>query len=219
MSNILLVGYITEGKTDKRFLESVIKRTFEDIAFDCTSEIIVYDVQYIDVPKIDFVSQIEKAATQSFQQGVMVLCVHVDADTESDKDVFINKIEPAFNHVNKMAQEVCKNLVAVVPIQMTEAWMLADIDLIKDEIGTTLSNETLGLNKNPEIISDPKDTIKEAIRLSFSAYPKRRNKLQINELYAPIGQKISLQKLGKVKSYIKFRDAVRQSFINLNYLN
>ncbi|MCO6491039.1 MAG: hypothetical protein J5I98_21660 [Phaeodactylibacter sp.] len=43
MSNIVTIGFVTEGTTDVRFLENIIKRAFEEIAFDCSGEIEVYD--------------------------------------------------------------------------------------------------------------------------------------------------------------------------------
>ena len=39
MSNFILAGLFTEGTTDVRFLSSVVERTLEDIAFDCTGDI------------------------------------------------------------------------------------------------------------------------------------------------------------------------------------
>ncbi|MDO9111380.1 MAG: hypothetical protein Q7U40_12035, partial [Desulfatirhabdiaceae bacterium] len=61
--------------------------------------------------------------------------------------------------------------------------------------------------------------IENAIRIGRHNLPKRRrHKLTIAELYAPIGQKIILNSLEKLPSYQKFKEAVRGAFINLNYL-
>ena len=35
MSNILQIGYTTEGVTDIRFLENIIRRSFERIVLEC----------------------------------------------------------------------------------------------------------------------------------------------------------------------------------------
>jgi hypothetical protein len=34
MSNIVIIGFATEGATDVRFLESIIRRTFEEVALN-----------------------------------------------------------------------------------------------------------------------------------------------------------------------------------------
>ena len=102
---------------------------------------------------------------------------------------------------------------------MLEAWTLADKELLKKEIGTTKSDNDLGINRYPEGIGDPKQTIKEAIRIAREDLTKRRRKdLTINELYLPIGQKIEIEKLDILPSFIKFKDSIRASFRTLNYL-
>ena len=39
MSNFILAGLFTEGSTDVRFLSSVVERTLEEVAFDCSGYI------------------------------------------------------------------------------------------------------------------------------------------------------------------------------------
>jgi hypothetical protein len=43
MANILTIAYTTEGTTDERFLKSIISKVFEDAAFDCESQIEIFD--------------------------------------------------------------------------------------------------------------------------------------------------------------------------------
>lgn len=114
---------------------------------------------------------------------------------------------------------VCKNLVAVVPVQMTEAWMLSDTSLLKKEIGTDKTDVELCIEKHPERYNDPKEVIRNAIRIGRQEFSRRsRHKLSIEELYAPIGQKISLASLETLPSYQKFRKTVRNSFKMMNLL-
>ncbi len=220
MSNILTIAYSAEGNTDQRFLESIIKRTFEEIAFKCDGIIEVFDPIYIKLDKRDgFISAVCLAALQAFKDGINVLCIHADADSYSDNEVAQNKIIPAFDAIAKLDTNACKNLVAIIPVQMSEAWMLADKELLKEEIDTIKSNEDLGLTRAPETISDPKETIKTAIRNAQKDSSKRRDRISINELYQPIGQKISLDKLESLPSFVKFKCAVEDAFKKLNYLH
>lgn len=217
----VIIGFATEGPTDVRFLESIIQRSFEDVAFECNGQVEVLPVQYIEKQSGGFIDMVKNCARRSEELGIMVLCIHADAEGASDANTFNNKIKPAFSVIDAtMNEPVCKNLVTIVPVQMSEAWMLSDKDLLKTEIGTNKSNLELGLHRAPESYSDPKKAIDDAIRTARQATTRRRrHELTIAELYLPIGQKITLDKLEKLSSYKKFKEAVRGAFRKLNYLN
>lgn len=220
MSNILTIAYVTEGKTDQRFLENIIRKTFEDVAFECEGEIEVYDPIYLKSKKLQkFVDDIVSSAKEALLRGINVLCVHVDADDVDDKSVRENKLNPGLRAIMELSSEdACKILVTIIPIQMSESWMLADKELFKSEIGTDKSNHELGIDKNPESIADPKSLIIKALDIAQAHLPKRRSRIEIAELYQPIGQKISIQKLSSLRSYQSFREEVRNAFKELNYL-
>ncbi len=79
--------------------------------------------------------------------------------------------------------------------------------------------KNLGIHKPLESVSDPKEVITKAIEITRQDYPqRRRHKLTIQQLYQPIGQKIKLEKLEKLSSYQKFRNAVQTLLTQLNYL-
>lgn len=220
MSKQIILGFTTEGPTDVRFLESVIQRTFEEVAFECIGEIEVLPVQYIDKQGGNFVDAVKMYAQQADDLGVMVLCVHTDADAPSDAQAFNDRINPAFAAVAELQREdVCKNLVAIVPVQMTEAWLLADKELLKAEIGTNKNDIDLGIHKAPELYADPKQVIAESITLARQGLTRRyRRQLTIAELYLPLGQKVALNQLAQLPSYQKFKEAVRGAYRKLNYL-
>jgi len=214
----LIIGFCTEGSTDKRFLESIIQRTFEKIAFESKGQIDILPVLYLEKEKGSFVEIVNLYAQKSFELGIMILCVHTDADNISNKHVFEHKIQPAFEKIiNDDNANVCTNLVAIVPVQMTEAWMLADTTLLKNEIGTTKTNAELRIEQNPEQLTNPKKNIKEAIIIARQN-ARRRKKLLIGELYQPIGQKIDLNKLKKLTSYQKFENSAKEALKKMNYL-
>ncbi len=221
MNKQIIIGFATEGATDERFLESVIQRSFEAVAFECSGQIEVLPVQYIKKQSGEFVEVVKGYARQAAERGVMVLCVHCDADDSTDASVFNHKINPAFAVVcNSEADHLCKILVAIVPVQMTEAWMLADKELLKSEIGTDKSDVELGIDRFPEAYGNPKECIENAVVTARQALPRRRRRdLTIDELYSPIGRKISLNRLKNLPSYLKFQDAVREAFRKLNYLH
>lgn len=221
MSNIVTIGFSTEGTTDKRFLGSIIKNTFEEVAMNCEGLIEIFEPEHIDFPKGDgFVEGVKKLSKIAFDKGIYILCIHTDADNRSDIDAFTNKINPAVEAVNLIENEnICKNIVAIVPIQMTEAWMLADKLLFKEEINTDFSDNDLGINKEAETIFNPKSVIENAIRISQEHLPQRRQKLTIADIYQPIGQKISIATLDNLSSFQKFKFSVVDAFRKLNYLH
>ncbi|MBX7221409.1 MAG: DUF4276 family protein [Blastocatellia bacterium] len=223
MSNYLSIGIMTEGRTDTRFLLPLVERTFEKVAYECPQIIEVYPATLIDAAKEDFATMVLQAAQKASQEHCMVLCVHTDADEITDERAFDSKIQPAFEEVVRVADSnnnICQNLVPIVPVQMTEAWLLADTQLLKREInGTHKSDSELGIHRPPQSYPDPKETIREAIRRVAVELPKkRRNDIQIADLYQPIGEKITLDKLSQVPSFQKFMIAARTALHKLGYL-
>ncbi len=103
---------------------------------------------------------------------------------------------------------------------MTEAWMLADFNLFKDEIKTDKSKSQLNLSGNPETFTDPKKRIIDALYIVNSELPKkRRNDLKIGDLYQIIGQKLDIQKLLKLKSYEVFYKKTFEILKKINLIN
>ncbi|MCU7243758.1 MAG: DUF4276 family protein [Microcystis aeruginosa WS75] len=217
----IIIALATEGSSDHRFLPNIIKRTFERVALDGQQEIEIFDP--ICLPQISRENIREKAkkyASQAVEQGAMVLCFHADADDKTDENAFKERINPAFNAIKSDKGDLCKNLVAIVPIQMTEAWMLADKELLKKQLCTKKSDSELAIDKHPESFSNPKETIKNAINKAREGIAKRyRNKLKIDDLYSPLATTIELSKLESLSSYKKFEEAVRDIFPQLTKVN
>jgi Domain of unknown function (DUF4276) len=218
--NIVTIGFYTEGTTDDRFLHSIIKRTFDSVALECASEIEVYEPEIITGTADTFPSTIVAVARAAGSQGATVLCIHTDADARTGHDVFTHKIIPARTAIEAAQLTNAPVLVAVVPVHMSEAWILADKELLKNEMGTSSSNRDLGLDRAPEAYADPKAAIEEAIRRVFEHRSRRhRQQVSLHELYLPLGQKIALNLLVALPSYQKFRAEVQEAFRQLNYLH
>ena len=217
----IFIGLATEGTTDIRFFESIVRRTFQEIALrECRPDIDI-DIRRLNTKKtgrsfIEYVKQASYDGVKDF--GMMVLAIHADADRETYDGRRRYNIDPAQEELDKQGDDYCKILTPVIPVRMMEAWMLADKELLKSEIGTTKSDNDLKINRDPETIADPKAVIEEAIRIAQSDLPKRRQRLTISDLYAIIGDKISINKLLSLDSYQKFQDEVRATYRTLNYM-
>lgn len=222
MAKQIFIGVVTEGSTDERFLMSVIQRTFESVAMQCAGEIEVISTMLHDVDKGDsFSDLVLDASRKGIQQlGAMTVVVHTDSDTDSYKERYKHKFEPALNSLNvlKGDENYCSIITPLIAVRMIEAWMLADKGLLKEEIGTDLSDSTLGIARDPEKIADPKAVISEAIRIATEGKSRRRQSLSITELYGALGVSVSLEALLSLSSYRMFRQNVENAFREIGYL-
>ena len=217
----LYIGFTVEGSTDTRFLTQVIQNVFEDIAFECRTDVVIEDVRPVHVHKTEFTETMLNASRQAAECGITVLCIHADSDARNIENVMEFKFTPFVEALNPLADnDYCKTIVPVIPIQMTEAWMMADKELLKTKIAAQGKRDAdLGLERAPEVYADPKQTIMDAIRIAQSGKTKRRrNELTINDLYDEMGQSIPLQKLRELPSFQHFEENVRNAFRSLGYI-
>lgn len=219
----IMIGLVAEGTTDIRFLENIVYRTFEDVACrqcDDDIEIITHNIK--DVCKGDsFTDMLLNASKASIEQaGAMTLVVHADSDTDTYQERYIHKFSPALDVLENYRDDdnYCSVITPLIPVKMMEAWMLADVELLKEQIGTTKSDAELGMLRFPETIADPKAVISEAIRIATSDLPKRRQRLSISDLYGVIGGSLSLEKLSRLPSYQKFVESVEETYHKLGYI-
>jgi hypothetical protein len=220
--NTLVISLLPEGATDIRFLSNIIIRTAFDILIEkAEGQIDVSDLIILNNSKKNGRdNQILQAAKDSY--GYHILIVHSDADDNSDKEAFDNRINPWFSLVEEEIGKICKNLVPIVPIRMTEAWMIADKNTLKEEIGTDKDDHQLELNfpiKNVEIIADPKEKIKKAIQVACIETPYRLARINIADLYLPLGQKVDLSILNHLGAYRKFKKHLTEAFKKINYIH
>ncbi len=225
MARQISIGLLTEGVTDQRFLKSIVERTFKEISHECSQQITIGEFKEINTSSgLSFVEKVLEAAKTVKRElgfGMTVLCVQADADKKSAKDTYKNKINPAKKALaEKEETEYCKILVAIVPVQEIEAWMLADKELLKSEIRSKKTNAQLGIARPPEKVANPKEIIENAIRIVEKERKRRGHKpLKIAALYQPIGNEIDLKQLDKLPSYQDFKENAREAFRSLNLLH
>ncbi len=218
-----MIGFVAEGTTDIRFLENIVYRTFEDVACrqcDDEIEIIPYNIKVFDKGDT-FTEMVLNTSKASIEQaGAMTLVIHTDSDTDTYEQRFEHKFAPALEALAEYKDDYnyCSVITPLIPVRMMEAWMLADLDLLKEQIGTNKSNSDLGLSRDPETIADPKALITEVIRVATSDLSKRRQRLTISELYGVMGGSISLDRLNRLHSYQKFVESVVETYRQLGYI-
>lgn len=218
----LYIGFTVEGTTDTRFLKEIIENVFIETAFECRTDVTIENVRIIDVPKSTFVETMLDASKKAvIDYGISILCIHADSDAKSIKDVESYKIIPLRTALHeKDATDYCKTIVPIIPIQMTESWMLANKELFKEKIGANNKQDIdLGIHREPESYADPKAVISEAIRLAqLDRTKRRRNDLTISDLYDEMGQSLALIDLRQIPSFCSFEDNVKCAFRELGYI-
>lgn len=206
MSYQLFVGYTFEGTTDKSFFKSIIERTISDI-------LCCYGNKDVEIKLIPFNKDGDKFVEQSInsikkgfiENSTDIFFIHSDADDSTNSVVMNSKFNPLFEKITEFDELKECAIVPIIPIYMTESWMLADFDLFKKEIITNKTKSQLNLSGNSEQFSNPKLRIVEALRVTNNELPKKRRKdLSISDLYQIIGQKIEIRKLLTLESYKEF---------------
>ncbi|QDH78990.1 DUF4276 family protein [Echinicola soli] len=127
----IFIGLFTEGTTDLRFLKNVVKKAFVDIGFmECSSEM-EFDIKEVRIDKsgLDFNTQVLNASRYGVDNyGISILCVHSDADSPN-KILANQKVSRALENLKNSQEECCEIITPIIPVRMTEAWMIADKDL------------------------------------------------------------------------------------------
>ena len=219
----LFIGLIAEGTTDVRFLKSVIFKSIQELSWQCDNQVEIFDIREITAEGNGFVEKMLNASQSAWQNyGISALCIHADSDARSLDAVMQNKFAPFFLALNNMPEEdYCKFIIPTIPIQMIESWMLADKALLKHLINAKeMSDASLGIEKLPESYADPKSVIENAIRKAMSEQPKKkRNQIGIADLYEILGNRLSLESLRTIPSFVHFEKSVIQVFKDMGLIN
>jgi hypothetical protein len=130
------------------------------------------DFALLKVPK-DVASRVQ-AGLRLVGSDVDVIVVHRDADN-AGPPMRMAEIEAAVRQVGSNAQ-----VVPVVPVRMTEAWVLLDEQAIRHVAGNPNGRSPLSLPtlKEVERLADPKTLLAECILAAASVTGRRRDRLK-----------------------------------------
>lgn len=158
----IIFGVYAEGPTDYRFFPTLIERYLTHF----------YHINGVDVDILPAVP-IRDNETSSFAQklkrieqnsvgnkGLPYVFVHNDADARTLDQVLNYKWKPWLKECANT-----DNWLAVIPVRMTESWMLADAEALKSTfiISAEDIRQVIG-EGSPESISDPKGKLTEIMR-------------------------------------------------------
>lgn len=223
----LVLALYAEGRTDERFLPLIIRRTAEQIILEQgkfpvdVSEPIVLRIKEPKPP--NRAACVLRAACQA--KGYHALVVHSDADDSKPERAMAERLQPGFDLVSKEKYKACRQLVPIIPIRMTEAWMLADVKALQEVIGTDLDADGMGIPKKAKSVendADPKKRLENAVRnveKHHSRRSRRRRRIKLGSLYEPLGESISLESLKPLSAYRRFRNDLEKTLAELNIIS
>lgn len=220
----LAMALIVEGETDARFLDVIAQRTALQILSRQSPGVVdVLPVQRLRPSGNGQAQRILTAAHEA--HGYHLLLIHADADAPSPNAAWADRVQPGLALVRDSAargEAVCEHCMAVIPVQMTEAWLLADGDALLQLIGTRESAGNLGLRhsgRRVETIADPKiylSQILEAARKGMR--PSRRRAVQSGAMYEPLARRMSLERLALLPSYATFHSELTRTLTALGFI-
>lgn len=206
----IYLAFSGEGSTDRQFFPMITERLIEEYYL---GKGISVELSWSFYKKVgsSFDSIIDVCEKTKDQNLVII---HRDSDNATWNVAYANHFEEAKQHMmNINNDQFNENLLPLIPVTETEAWLLVDKRLLKSSIGTDLSDQDLGLTYKQsriESIADPKRTIENAIKTYHYSLSKKQRKyaVQIYDLYDILASDMNLSQLEALDSYQRFKSSL-----------
>jgi hypothetical protein len=159
----LCAGIYAEGPTDEAFLCKLVDRLLHNIAHDvCPGQFTIEDTRAIQEPrallwKRDRATRIAAAIDYAWEP-CNVFVIHGDADGNREK-AFEERIRPGIERARETHPDLAA--AACIPVQETEAWMLADPDAFQKIFERPVSEP---LPHDVDSLRDPKTCLENTLR-------------------------------------------------------
>jgi hypothetical protein len=159
--------FLAEGSSDLPLAE-IVESIFLDKGIRLTLS--SPDFTALKVKK-DVRSQVDAGMQLSGGAPVNVVVVHRDADGDG-MDRRVQEIQTATNHLTESA------VVGIIPVRMTEAWLLLDEQAIRQVAGNPKGSTPLNLPtvREAERVADPKALLFEVIMRAANVTGRRRER-------------------------------------------
>ena len=217
------LGLYAEGPTDHRFLRPLLRRAVEEACLRSpTSQIEIGEVLELRAPRrfkdADRATQILESLRDA-QDAVELLFIHADGD--GDPAVARERqVDPAGTRIQEDLQTWTGRWVPVIPVRAMEAWALVDGEALRRALGSSLSNERLGLPKRPaecEKIEDPKLALREVCGRALKR--GRRVRRAPEEYLQLVAGQVRLELLAQVPSCRELDKALREALAALRLVH
>lgn len=220
----LVTALYAEGPTDRRFLPTLVQRATADL-------LMRQGQQMIDVLPPIWLEPTTKSnraddilAVSQKAHGYHILFIHADADQRTKERAYNERIAPGIERIEAAhltGKSVCRDVTPIIPVQMIEAWLLADAEALRTVLGSSLSNTELGIlttSQQIERIANPKELIDQICRRAYASRSRRRRKCEVGELFQPLAEQIQLEQLRRLPAFNQFMDDLTRILAQLNFL-
>jgi hypothetical protein len=224
----LFIGLYAEGASDERFLPALIARTVRRIlTIRERYPVDVVTPQVIRVPGSVASGEVERLITAAhYAMGCNLLAVHLDAGAPTRDLAMQHRFQPGLKRVQEAEGQMCRQLVPVIPIREIEAWMIADLDTLMglinpgisvEEVRRTAAHELRLAQRPHEVETDqePKQTLKQIIRLALSNRRRGRRNMKPEELHVQLGESVRLDVMDGIPAYAQLVTDTTQALIEI----
>lgn len=185
----IIFGVYAEGPTDYRFFLTLIERYLthfchtSGVDVDILPAVPIWNREDFPSGFIEKLKRIEQDNVSN--KGLPYVFVHNDADARNLDQVLNFKWRPWLERCTS-----AENWLAVIPVRMTESWMLADVEALESTFIISVENirQIIG-EGDPESISDPKSKLAEIVRrgkqkrtTNFEENLAKRTRFEVLEL-------------------------------------
>jgi hypothetical protein len=107
-------------------------------------------------------------------------------------------------------------LIPIVPVRMSEAWLLSDIAAIRRAANNPNGNDEVDLGSDWEALTDPKDTLFRALRCATGLGARRRERFDVNRARIRVAQLTEhFGRLRNIESFREFEQDLRTALQSL----
>lgn len=216
--SILSLAVFAEGRSDERFLPIIIQRTAEKIiakrGHDTTD---VLEPQVVPKPKDANGRDQCILAVARQTSGYHALIIHADADQRTAERALSERINPGVELARQAG--INHHCIPLIPVRMTEAWLMADPEKLLETIGTNTTAAELNLPTHPhevETISNPKASLNDILRQAKTR--RRKAQVKIKDIYEPVARTMDLERLWSVPAYQQFVEDISQALVELHFI-
>jgi len=215
MSKQLYVAFTAEGSTDEVFLETIIRRTLEEISRANDLAFTVEEVIWLGAAKGEK-RTLAKALEAYNEKGSQILVVHRDTDQHSRQDIFTNHFAPV---LASLPEDVRADL-PIVPLIIKheqETWLFADLDALDEVLDGKLNRQNLNLPPDIETRANTKELFEQAIRDANEGQSRGRG-FKEGTVVEALAPKIRLSQLANLPSYQQFVTDLETALRQINYI-
>ncbi len=204
----LTSALVSEGNSDDQFLPRLLGRALAQLCLtEFEDAVDVADVQPLrDRTGPSSVADVVRLVEQN-RANFSLIFFHRDQGADAGR-VEREWIQPLRDLWGYRPEQ----LVTLVPVRETEAWLLADGDALRSALGVPgWSDTSMGLPAQPahvERLPDPKRVLSDLTR---------RVSRSRKDHFVQLGEIVSLERLHDVPAYRRWWNETREALVRLNY--